>query len=106
MKLNKDLVAEIRSLPMTDTIIEEVSRRYGISSVAARNVITGVSYSNLPGARELVRQRSFSKLTHEEVEEIKKQLESPWWGQVSDLARRYGVTHSEISHIKHGRAWL
>lgn len=101
--LTEQQVHEIRSIPMSTTIINDVAQAYNISESNARNVISGVTYSNLPGARKIIRQKSRSKLTVEQILEIKKELEQSWWGQIDWLARKYNVTHSQISHIKSGR---
>lgn len=45
------------------------------------------------------------KLTVEQVIEIKKELLNSYYGQVSDLARKYNVLPANISHIKRGRSW-
>jgi hypothetical protein len=44
--------------------------------------------------------RKVRKLSEDDVREIVEKLESPYWGQVKDLAKQYGVTHARISHIK------
>lgn len=44
------------------------------------------------------------KLTPEQVDEIRADLESRTYrGQIVDLARKYGVSHATISQLKHGR---
>ena len=50
-----------------------------------------------------VERRKVIKLSPEDVLEILEALKKPYHGQGNDLARRYGVTHSLISHIKTGR---
>lgn len=101
--LKKSQVEEIRNLPMSRTIIHDVAGIYGISEHTARAVLDGTVWSRLPGAREIVRQKTRSKLSIQDIIEIKEALETPYWGQVNILAERYGVTHSQISHIKSGR---
>lgn len=100
--LNKSQVEEIRARPMTNTIIREVARDYDISEHTARAVLNGSIFSRFPGAREIVRQKSRGKLSVEDIKEIKRALKTPYWGQVNELAARYGVTHSQISNIKSG----
>ena len=50
-----------------------------------------------------VEKRKVIKLSPEDVLEILEALKKPYHGQGNDLARKYGVTHSLISHIKTGR---
>lgn len=47
--------------------------------------------------------RKIRKLSHEQVAEILEALKTPYHGQVNFLAKKYGVNHSMISHIKGGR---
>lgn len=47
--------------------------------------------------------RKAIKLSHEQYLEILEALKTPYWGQVNDLAAKYGVSHSAISIIKTGR---
>lgn len=102
--LTASQVKEIRNIPMSRTIISDVSREYGVSEQTARNVLNGRIWSRLPGAREVVRQKSRSKLSIEDIIEIKKELAADTYrGQVNELAYRYGVRHSLICHIKSGR---
>ena len=52
-----------------------------------------------------LRPRKVRKLSVEDVEDILYLLKTPYWGQVNDIARTYGVNHSTISAIKTG-AWF
>ena len=45
------------------------------------------------------------KLTAEQVKEIKKELQNPYWGINTALANKYGVHHTVISRIKLGLRW-
>jgi transcriptional regulator with XRE-family HTH domain len=47
--------------------------------------------------------RKIRKLSQADIEMIQRELETPYWGQVNDLAKRFGVAHSLISNIKCGR---
>jgi len=100
--LTRSQVEEIRSLPLSNTIIADIAEKYNISESAARNVLNGTTWSRLPGARKLPRQKSRSKLSVQDILEIKEALRTPYWGQVNILAERYGVHHSTISQIKSG----
>ena len=97
------IVEEIRKIPMSRTIVAEVAERYNISEETARKILDGRICSRLPGAREIVRQKSRSKLSIEDIIEIKKELaRDRYRGQINTLAKKYGVTHSQICHIKSG----
>lgn len=51
-------------------------------------------------------QHHKSKLTEKQVIAIKKALlEDRFYGQIADLARKYGVTSANINEIKSGRTW-
>lgn len=50
------------------------------------------------------RPRKVRKLSVQQVDEIIKALEHPYWGQGVELAKKYGVNRSIISMIK-SRAW-
>ena len=96
-------IEKIRQLPMTRTLIHDVAEVYNITEGNARNIINGTVWNRLPGAREVIRQKSRSKLSIEDIIEIKKELQRDRYrGQVNDLANKYGVTHSQICHIKSG----
>jgi hypothetical protein len=45
------------------------------------------------------------KLTPEQVIEIKKELQNPYWGINTALANKYKVHHTVISRIKLGLRW-
>lgn len=82
------------------------------------HLLTGTQYDNMQDRKEAgwygdrplkgprqkkVGQRKVRKLSHEDIRDILKALESPYRGQVNDLARKYGVKHNTISAIKNGR---
>lgn len=47
--------------------------------------------------------RKATKISSRQIEEIQHALsDRPYWGQVNDLAKKYGVSHSRISQIKAG----
>lgn len=101
--LKKSDIVDIRNMPMTRTIVHDVADSYGISTRFARDILDGTVWKELPGARKVVKQKSRSKLSVEDIIEIKRELaRDRYRGQVNDLARKYGVTHSQISHIRRG----
>lgn len=50
------------------------------------------------------RERKIHKLGEKEYIEILEALKMPYWGQVNDLAKKYGVSHGLISHLK--KKWI
>lgn len=46
-----------------------------------------------------------SLLTEDQVREIKRAVKYPYYGQLNDLAARYGVSKLTISNIKRGQTW-
>lgn len=96
-------VQEIRNTPMSRTIIVDIADKYNITETTARNILDGTVWSHLPGARKVVRQKSRSKLSTQDIAEIKQELSRDRYrGQINTLAKKYGVTHSQICHIKSG----
>jgi hypothetical protein len=72
----------------------------------ARNLEWVTSLGNIMHSRVVLKNKG-KKLTHFEVEEIKKVLAIPSrkYGRYSPLAKRYGVTVSIIALIDQGRLW-
>lgn len=92
--IKKTQLEEIDAIPMSRTIVADVAEQFDVSEDTARRAISRT--------RAIVRQKSRSKLSIEDIIAIKRALQTPYWGQVNVLAERYGVTHSQISHIKSG----
>lgn len=55
---------------------------------------------------ENCRRSTATKLTRQQVIEIKARLATLKWGQRAALAKEFGVTPALISDIKFGRAWV
>ena len=53
---------------------------------------------------KVLRPRKVRKLSVEDVDDILYLLKTPYWGQVTAIAKTYGVSKSVISQIKTG-AW-
>jgi len=49
--------------------------------------------------------QSQSKLTEDEVREIRRRAKSGPYGVQQELAREFGVSHTVISHVVSGKAW-
>lgn len=101
--LTNEQVMDIRSRPLTVTMCRELSEEFGVDARKIKKALTGESYDWLPGAREIPEQFSSHKLTPEQVKEIVRRLESPFWGIQARLAEEFGVTKGTISHINNKR---
>lgn len=82
------------------------------------HLLTGTQYDNMQDRKEKgwhadgspvkgpyqkkVGPRKVRKLSHQDVLDILKELEIPYWGQVKKLAEKYGVRNTTISNIKTG----
>jgi hypothetical protein len=60
-------------------------------------------YATKPKPEKIPAERKVLKLSHQDVADILKALETPYRGIVNDLAKKYGVAHNTISAIKNGR---
>lgn len=101
--LTVEQVKNMRSREMTITVVYELAREFNTTEDIVKRALNGNSFKGLPGAVHVPRQKSLNtKLSIKQVREIKQELQTPWWGQVNHLANKYGVDHSEISHIKSG----
>ncbi len=52
--------------------------------------------------KKLPEDRKVVKLSRQDILDIEKELENYYWGLSKKLAKKYGVNHSLISHIKTG----
>lgn len=104
ISLNNDDIVRLREEKTTHYNLGEIAERYGILPENAWRIITGRVAKHLPGAHEIPQQRHLKKLSLRNISEIKAALKKPYWGQVNELAEKYGVSHSFISHIKLGLA--
>lgn len=100
--LSNEQVINIRSRQYTNTILLEVSDEFNIKTDTARGLLTGLTYSHLPGARPLPQQKSKRILTETEVNEILLDLENPYWGQQIILSDKYKISRFVIYQITHG----
>jgi hypothetical protein len=87
-----------RALAMRETggQIEQLAARYGVSQSAARRVVLGRSWADLPGAR----QARPHKLTEDNVRAIRESDEPN-----KIVAARYGVTASNINAVRKRVSW-
>lgn len=101
--LSDEQVLAMRNEPVTSTMVRDIAAKYNISRPQARAVLVGEVYQHLPGAVDLPQQYSGWKLTHKEAEEIKAELENPYWGQQVALSLKYGVSVGVIGSIARER---
>lgn len=81
--------------------IEQLAARYGISRSAARRVVLGHSWANLPGARAAQSHGEHArKLTEDNVRAIRKSDEPN-----KVLAQRYSVTAANINAVRKRVSW-
>lgn len=104
--LTEQFVRDARIAAARGKNVGNMARDAGYTKSLVVNAVRGNTWSHLDTApvEDVVfyTRRKANKLTHEQVQEILRALEKPYWGQVNDLAAKYGVTHSHISHIKRG----
>lgn len=101
--IDEKTIKQIRSIPMSRTIVSDVSKEYGISESKARQILAGSIYKNIPGSRNIVRQKTSNRLSIDDIVNIKRELaRDRYRGQVSALAHMYGVSHGLISQIRSG----
>lgn len=83
-----------------------LAKRYGVSPPTVGEIKRGKSWKHVPGLRvkcttsHLRRNGKNATLTEQDVEEIRASNESQ-----RILARRYGVSQSNISKIRLGKTW-
>ena len=97
-------VAEMRKLARLGKSRQELVDIFGGTRLAVTLAVTGQTFKHVeePPAEFIKKDKSKSKLTLEQVIEIKRELLAPYWGQNKAIAKRYGLTPSEVSHIKFG----
>lgn len=99
-KLSNVQVADIRSREVSVTMCRDLSREFGVSPSEIKKILTGKTYAWLPGAKEIPPQFTGWNLSPQEVEEIIEALKAAKWGDQMKLAKKYGVTPGQITHIK------
>lgn len=104
--LTEEFVRQARLAAAKGENVGVMARDAGYTKASVLNAVRGKTWEHLdtPPVEDVVfyTRRKANKLTHEQVLEILEALKKPYWGQVNDLAAKYGVTHSHISHIKRG----
>ena len=99
-------VVEARLLAHHGANIHDLARRYETKTSTILSAVRGKTFKHLesPCADvDISKKRKVSKLSYEDVEDILYLLRTPYWGQVNDIAKTYGVSHSSISLIKTGK---
>lgn len=101
--LSNEQVLEMRSRPVTNTMVRDLADEFGVGRSLVKRALTGEAYSWVPNPIELPPQFTGYKLTAEDVAEILVELENAKWGTQTKLAKKYGVTRGTISHINTAR---
>lgn len=102
-KLNPAQIMAIRSRAEVPSAI--LAREFSVSPSMIRRIIRGSSWNNLPVTTPDVRGlRINGKLTPEQVISIRAQFDGKY-GTGIRLACEFGVCHSLISQIAHGKIW-
>lgn len=103
---NSSIVVEARARAHAGENLYDIANSLNVNPKSLLLAIRGKTFKHLDNPCENVdisKPRKPTKLTSEQVEEIKKALSSPRRGLVSELARQYHVSYGLISQIKHGR---
>lgn len=101
--LSNEQITDIRSRPVNITMCRDLAQEFGVTASQIKNILTGKTYGWLPGAKEIPPQFSGYKLTPQDIEEIQEELKHSKWGTQTRLAKKYGVTRGQISHINNMR---
>jgi transcriptional regulator with XRE-family HTH domain len=104
--LTNDIVSSARIRAGNGEYINEIADELGVSRGNLYNAVrNGWEHLDAPPVEnpKVKRYRKANKISHEEYLEILEALKTPYWGQGNFLAKKYGVNHTMISHIKHGR---
>jgi len=88
--------------------LTKLARRFGVSIGTMSDLIRGRTWSHLPGATQVRKERrgensAAAKLTAEAVYEIRREMSRGAFR--SDLARKYGVTSTTIRSVELGLSW-
>lgn len=104
--LNNSIVEQARMLAAQGGNVGKFAVENGLDKFSLCQAVRGETWKHVDAPPvvdfEFRTRRKVRKLSHEQVQEILEALKKPYWGQVNDLAAKYGVKHSMISHIKRG----
>lgn len=68
------------------------------------NAISGRTFSHLKSKPFPIKvERKDRKLSDQDIADIRAAFEKPVWGLANRLAKKYGVSHTAISLIRHGK---
>jgi hypothetical protein len=105
-KLTNKKVAEARKLAAKGENLYKIAESLEASPEQLVLAIRGGTWKHVEVAPvpdvDIYRERKVIKLSKQDVQDILEAVKNPYWGQVNDLARKYGVTHGLISQIKTG----
>lgn len=101
-KLDEEKVLYIReSLANKIETINSLAKKYGTSFQVIYHVAIGSGWKSVGGT--LLKKKNLKQFTREEILEIK--TAPKFFGSVNQLANKFGVHQSVISHIRNGRRW-
>lgn len=104
-KLTEDDIAGIFKLLKRGALHRDIAKHYGVIRETISSIANRKTWKHLESDYKNNRYKN-SKLTKEQVIDIKIALKTKNYpGLVKDLAKKYGVRHSQISRIKSGDRW-
>jgi group I intron endonuclease len=99
-KLTVDKVNEIKKLIIDGKSTKELSKKFNVSLSTIRNIKHNRTWTKFS---KIILYPSKPKLTQENVNEIRLLLSSGTTPK--DLMKKFNLSKSAISHIKHNRTW-
>jgi hypothetical protein len=107
-KITKQEVIEARTMYSQGMTMHEISEAIDVELQCTARAVRGITWSHLtepppiPDAEVEFIRVSRPTLSLEDIADIRKALETPYWGINRDLCAKYGCHPSAISHIKKG----
>lgn len=101
-EFTNEQITRARKLAKSGATSKEIHQIIGGTWDNLRNAIQGKTFKHLSEPPCKTTKYSSSRLSADDVREIRKALQTPYYGIVNDLARKYNVDHSYISQIKSG----
>jgi len=108
-KLSEEDVVEICKLHDNKHCINEIAKRFGVSTGCIGSIVRGDSWAHVPAPRTAAgsyygERHAGAKLTNDEVREIRRLLATG--ESMKRLAGRYGVSGWTISDIARNKTWI
>lgn len=102
-KFTNEQVLQMRATPKTITMVRDLAKEWATSPGVMKRILNGQAYSWIENSIEVPPQFTGWRFTPEQVREILVELENPYWGQQTALAKKYGVHRTQINHIANNR---